>query len=501
MVKEVYISTRGGTHAVALLKDGKLIEFNSESEKDGSIIGNICKGRVEQVLVGMQAAFVNIGRRKNGYLYLTDTYIDGQDLSESQEIFMNKALDAKIGDEILVQIAKTEIGLKGARLTPNLSLAGRFVVYMPYVNYIGVSRKITEESERLRLTNFIENLEEKNGGYIIRTACQQASESDILAETRRLQRRFQRILAYSETVPAKSVIWSEGLILERVVRDLVGKFVEKIIVDDVETYKKMQDLMHDYGFSSDILEMYKKDNVDLFNFYGVTGQALRILDSRVDLDNGAYLIIEHTEALTVIDVNTGSYVGETSLEETVFKTNCIAAKAIASQLRLRNIGGIIIVDFIDMIQDEHKAKLMELLSEEVKRDRVRTTVVSMTSLGLVEITRKKYRNEMKQTLSKPCKACGGKGYIMTNEILATVIRKQIFDIFATNSTTSVLIYVNNQNMIDFVENNAFTFEISVFWQGKRIYVASDNSFANDQYHIKYFNTEVVELPTDAQILV
>ena len=501
MEKEIYISTRGTTHAVALIKDGKLIEFNSENEKEGSIVGNIYKGKVEQVLKGMQAAFVNIGRKKNGYLYLSDTYIDGQDLSESQEIFMNKALEAKVGDEILVQVAKSEIGFKGARLTPNLSLAGRFVVYMPYINYVGISRKIVDEDERKRLSDIVENLQNKNGGYIIRTACQNATASEIISEIERLQRRFKRILNYSEIAPSKAVVWDDGLILERVVRDLVGKFVKKIVVDDESTYKKMADLLHDYGFSADILQLYVMKNIDLFNFYGITGQVLRILDSRVDLENGAYLIIENTEALTVIDVNTGSYVGNTSLEETVFETNCLAAKAIATQLRLRNIGGIIVVDFIDMLNEEHKEKLMEIMSEAVKKDRVRTSVISMTPLGLVEITRKKSRNEVKQTFSKPCKACGGRGFIMTNETLATVIRQQLFDVFAKSEPTTVLITVNEQNVKDFVINHAFAFEVSVFWSGKRIYVCSDINFANDEYDIKCFETEVVELPTDAKILV
>ena len=501
MNKEVYISTRGTTHAVALIQDGKLIEFNSENEKEGSIVGNIYKGRVEQVLKGMQAAFVNIGRKKNGYLYLADTYIDGQNLSDSEEIFTKKSVDYEIGDEVLVQIAKTEIGFKGARLTPNLSLAGRYVVYMPYINYVGISRKIVEEVERARLLELVEGLDNKNGGYIIRTACQSASKDEIVCEIERLQRRFQRILNYSETAKSKEIVWSDGLILERVVRDLVGKSVCKIVVDDKTTYSKMVDLLEDYGFSSDIVQLNEMKNIDLFNYYGVTGQVLRILDSRVDLENGAYLIIEKTEAMTVIDVNTGSYVGDSSLEETVFETNCLAAVAIATQLRLRNIGGIIIVDFIDMVDEAHKEKLMEVMTEAVKKDRVRTAVISMTPLGLVEITRKKSRNEVKQTFSQSCKACGGRGYIMTNETLATVIRKELFDAFAKSEPTAVLITVNERNMSDFVTNNAFTFEISVFWQGKRIYVSSDDKFNTDEYKIKCFDTEVVELPTNARILI
>ncbi|MEG2002853.1 MAG: Rne/Rng family ribonuclease, partial [Clostridia bacterium] len=486
MQKEVFISTRGKKHAVALVEGGKLVEFNSENEDEISIVGNIYKGRVEQVLKGMQAAFVNIGRAKNAYLYMSDTIVDGQDLTEAQEEFQAKTLEAKVGDEIMVQVSKTEIGLKGARLSPNVSLAGKFLVYMPTVNYIGVSRKIVNEAERERLTAIIENLPDRNGGYIIRTACENASEDELVKDAVMLQERWQTVLDEYEKAKVTDVVYNDGCILFRLVRDVVSKGVTQIIVDDQNTFERMKNYIISFGLDVNILKLFDVENMDLFNYYGLTAQVLRVLDCKVELENGAYLVIENTEALTVIDVNTGKYVGNSSLEETVFETNTLAAKAIAAQLRLRNVGGIIIVDFIDMQNDDHKEIVMQTLAEAVKKDRVRTSVVDMTALGLVEITRKKSRSEVKQNFSRPCKVCGGKGYVMTNETLTTMIKSKLFEMFSNEKVTACQITVNSANALEFFENRAFTFEITVFWADRRIYVLKDDSMSINDYDIKPF---------------
>lgn len=498
MKKELFVSSRGNTHAVALTEGGVLAEFNSESDDDASIVGNIYKGKIEQIVKGMQAAFVNIGRNKNAYLFYGDAGIAEQEIAV--DLFDKKEMTDKVGDEIMVQVTKTEIGTKGARLTTNVSIAGRFLVYMPTVSYVGISRKIIDEKTREELIKTVEEIGKNHGGFIIRTAAGSATKEEIEKDAERLFYRWDKVLKSYDETPPTNVCYKEGGILYRAIRDLIGSEIERVTVDNVDTQKKICEYMKELGLDENKVSLFHKKDVDLFNYYGLTAGILRVLDSKVELENGAYLVIENTEALTVIDVNTGKYVGNDNLEDTVFETNMLAAKAVAAQIRLRNIGGIIVVDFIDMASEEHNAKLLESLAEYVKKDRVRTTVVEMTKLGLVEITRKKSRTEVKQKLSKPCKVCGGKGYVMTNETLASLVKERLFDIFSDENATSALVILNTENANEFFSNRALTFEISVFWQQKRIYVSSNDNFGMDKYEIKAFYSDVIDIPENAKLL-
>lgn len=497
MEKELFVSTRGKTHAVALTENGKVIEFTSESEDDASIVGNIYKGKVEQVLKGMQAAFVNIGREKNAYMSVGEQTVS---IDAADKLFENAVIDKKRGDSIMVQVTKTEIGTKGARISPNVSIAGRYLVYMPTVDYIGISRKITDEEKKTELISLLENLEGRKGGYIIRTASAKASKEDILRDAEKLRARFEKILEEYEKTPVGECCYKEGGVIFRMVRDVVSSDVKRIVVDDRNTYDLIKNYLSELGLCDNVLTLFSETNMDLFNSFGLSAQILRLLDSKVELENGGYLVIEETEALTVIDVNTGRFTGSENLEETVFETNLEAAQAVAAQLRLRNIGGIIIVDFIDMTSEDHKNAVMNVLSECVQRDRVRTNVIDMTSLGLVEITRKKTNKEIVKRLSKPCPVCGGKGYIMTNETLHSYVRAKLFDTFSDESVTSVLIMLSRENAEEFFEGRAFTFEISVFWQNKRIYVCPDDTLGQDSVEIKCFKEDVISLPDEAKML-
>lgn len=497
MSKELFISTRGSTHAVALTEYGILAEFNSESDEDSSIVGNIYKGKIEQVVKGMQACFINIGREKNAYLFYGSS-IEDQEYAYNVE--PKAKFFGKVGDEIMVQVTKTEIGTKGARLTTNISIAGRFLVYMPTVDYIGISRKIESESERERLISIAEQLGSGKGGFIIRTAADGQPKEELEKDANSLFSRWEKVLENYEKTPVEKACFNEGSILYRAVRDLTGSELDRVVVDNSETLTKVKGYMAELGLDENKASLFTEKEVDLFNYYGLTAGVLRVLDSRVELENGAYLIIENTEALTVIDVNTGKYIGHNNLEETVFETNMLAAKAVAAQIRLRNIGGIIIVDFIDMSNPEHNKVLLEALTEYVKKDRVRTAVIEMTKLGLVEITRKKSRTEVKKKLLKPCTVCGGKGYVMTNETLVSMIRTKLFEIFSDNNVSSVLISLGKENATDIITNRAFSFEISVFWQQKRIYVASDDSFGLDGFDIKSFTEDVIDIPEKAKLL-
>lgn len=499
MKKEVYINTRANIHAVALVENGNLVEFSSEAENDASIFGNIYKGKVEQVIKGMQAAFVNIGRKKNGYLYVGNIYVDGKEITNNYSQLSNR-INVKPGEDILVQVSKTEVGMKGARLTTNISFAGRYLVYLPYVNYIGVSRKIEDENIRNELVNYVESIPNREGGYIIRTAAEDVGKEELLADSIRLSKRYKSILEKYDKAKPTEIIHKDGDIIQRTVRDMVSKDVDKIVVNNKKTYKEVKEAIKHFGGDEKILEMFEEKDIDLFNYYGLSGDILHIIDKKVPLENGANLIIEHTEAMTIIDVNTGSFTGTTDLEDTVFETNVLAAKVVASQLRLRNIGGIIMVDFIDMLNEDHKRALFEIMTEAVKTDRVRTQVVDMTKLGIIEITRKKSREETVKRLLKPCKYCGGKGYLMSNQALVSLIRTKLFEIFNDKTVTAVKVSVNKENEELFIVNNAFTFEINVFWQDKRIYIDSDNSLSDNDYNIKIFNEGVLELSNTATLL-
>lgn len=498
MEKELFVSTRGKTHAVALTENGKVIEFTSENEDDASIVGNIYKGKVEQVLKGMQAAFINIGREKNAYMSVGEQTVSLD--STGSKLFENAVIDAKRGDSVMVQVTKTEIGTKGARLSPNVSIAGRYLVYMPTVEYIGISRKITDEDKKSELIALLEGLEGRKGGYIIRTACASADKEDILNDAIKLRNRFEKILGEYEKTPVGECCYREGSVIFRMVRDVMSSDVRRIVVDDKNTYEVISNYLSELGISDGNLELFDDKNVDLFNTFGLSPQILRLLDSKVELENGGYLVIEETEALTVIDVNTGRFTGSENLEETVFETNLEAAQAVAAQLRLRNIGGIIIVDFIDMTSEEHKKAVMNVLTECVERDRVRTNVVDMTTLGLVEITRKKTNKEVVKRLSRPCPVCGGKGYVMTNETLHSLVRARLFETFADEDVTSVLITLSRENATEFYETRAFTFEISVFWQNKRIYVCPSDELGQDSVEINCFRSDVISLPDEARLL-
>ena len=310
MNKELFISTRGKTHVVALTVNSKLVEFNRENEDDFSIVGNIYKGKITQVLKGMQAAFVNIGRKKNGYLYVGESALvdDGENVPEIKPF----SLSVKEGDVVMVQVGKAELGTKGARLTANVSIPGRYLVYMPYVDYVGISRKIVDESRRTELVNLMDSMEDKEGGYIVRTACLDAEDWEILEDAKRLKMRWKKVQNDYQNAREGELVFKDGGLLYRVIRDVVDGDVSKITVDDKDTFSTIKQYLEELGVESAKLCMFEEKEKDLFNYYGLIEPALKVLDSKVELENGGYLVIEETEALTVIDVNTGRFVGEES---------------------------------------------------------------------------------------------------------------------------------------------------------------------------------------------
>ncbi|MCW8860346.1 MAG: Rne/Rng family ribonuclease [Deltaproteobacteria bacterium] len=426
MTKELVISTTSHETRVALLEGGHIAELYIERDRERGIVGNIYKGRVVRVLPGMQAAFVDVGLEKAAFLYVADVHdemeqvertiegeeqFDGQD--ETTEMLQLPPIEELLheGQEILVQISKEPIGTKGARITSHISLPGRHLVYMPTVDHIGISRRIESEEERERLRQIVEAIRAPETGFIVRTVSEGKTEDDLRSDMEFLVGLWENLSRGIDEVTAPSLIHSDLDVTSKVLRDLLTEDVQRIIVDNVEEYNKIIRFLRTFMPRLNyFIELYKGDE-PVFDAYGLEVEISRALGRKVWLKSGGSIIIEQTEALTAIDVNTGRYVGKHNLEDTILKTNLEALKEIAFQLRLRNIGGLIIIDFIDMEKEAHREKVHATLEEALKGDKNKTNILKISELGLVEMTRKRVRESIGRTLCEPCSYCEGKGYV------------------------------------------------------------------------------------------
>jgi ribonuclease G len=425
---------------VAFLEDGRLAEFSVEARAQNGPVGNIYKGRVTRLLPGMAAAFVDVGLERPAYLFAEDV-IPQED--EFFQVWLKGELDetpnaprmapATIGDllhegqEVLVQVLRGPATNKGARLTTHVSLAGHFLVYMPTLSQLGVSRRINDEPERQRLKALLEELRPGEGGLIGRTASRGQGLEKLARERDVLLRRWQHLLGKKGAAPCPGLLHQELEAARRVVRELYSAEVDRILVDDPEAYERIADYLE----SLNPLDRYRVElhagPEPIFSHFGLEVDWARLLAPRVWLKSGGYLLIEPTEALTAIDVNTGRFVGRSHLEETILKTNLEAAKEIARQLRLRNIGGLIVVDFIDQEKAANRDLVYETFVEALSRDRAKTTVLPISPLGLVEMTRQRLRDSLAQSITESCGACGGRGAVLTPRTLACDIMRQLTD--------------------------------------------------------------------------
>lgn len=403
-----------GVNRVALLEDGELAELYIERPDSERMAGNIYRGKVSSVLPGMQAAFVDIGYEKNAFLYAGDV-IAKKEYTEDEEDAIQYVKGCNIcellrsGQELTVQVVKEPIGSKGPRVTTNITLPGRHLVLLPDADYTGVSRRIENESERSKLKKIAENLKPKGMGLIVRTASEGMNEEDFTSDLNFLLKLWESIRKKQRGGRVPRCIHKDPNLVYRAVRDLFTRDINKFIINDRRQYNKVLELV---DMISPILKYrveYFSKNYNLFEYYQLETKIVRVLSRKVWLKSGGYLVIDKTEALTVIDVNTGKYVGGRNLEDTVLKTNLEAAGEIAKQLRLRDIGGIIIIDFIDMHEHQHQQMVLDALRNALKKDRVKTAVVGMTGLGLIEMTRKKVKQELSTVLSMDCPHCGGTG--------------------------------------------------------------------------------------------
>lgn len=440
MYKEIIVQVVEGETRVAVLENQQLAEIYIERALEQRLVGNIYKGRVENVLPGMQAAFVNIGLDKNAFLYVEDAIPARQADDESEkarEIQVSIADVLKAGQEIPVQITKEPIGTKGARVTTHITLPGRYLVLMPTVDYVGISRRIEKDEERERIKSLAEKIKPPGMGLIVRTVSEGMGEEELQPEVRGLVKLWKRIQQRSQSGPTPQLIHKELELIQRILRDIFTDDVDRLLINSPWAHKKVQEWVEigGPGLKNKVFLVEE----DLFDKYGLDQELERVLKRKVWLKCGGYLVIDQTEALTAIDVNTGKYVGSTNLADTVLKTNLEAAVEIPRQLRLRNIGGIIIIDFIDMDNPEDQAQVLKTLENELSKDKTRSKILGLTQLGLVEMTRKKVQQGLDSILLRACPYCEGKGRVLSEETVMIQARKRILSLAEVTEAPAILV--------------------------------------------------------------
>ena len=403
---------------MAVIENGKLTDYAVERNDEAHIVNHIYKGVIQNILPAMQAAFVDIGRKKNAFLYLGDLFPRAATKEEIQQTHIS------VGQSVLVQVVKDEQPMKGAKVTANVSIAGRYAVLMPTVDYVGVSKKIQDEEERNRLRTIVSAVKPEGIGMIVRTVAKDVSEEELAADLHYLLRTWESIRARYKTTRKPKLLYREADLLMRMIRDYCTDDVNTVIVDNKDAYERLSSFFSEDEIDRERLILYEGED-PVFDYYHIEDELQNVMSRQVMLPSGGTLIFDHTEALTVIDVNSGKYVGNSTLEETLFHVNREAAVEIARQLRLRDIGGIILVDFIDMPRSDRRDELLRILQRETAADRARVHVFGMTALNLVEITRKKSRQSIHLSQFSPCTVCGGTGVLASPESVYIHIVRQL----------------------------------------------------------------------------
>lgn len=458
MSSEIIVNAGREETRVAFLENALVTEIYIDRKKDRGVAGNVYKGRVMKVLPGMQASFVDIGLEKSAFLYVGDVF---DSTSEYTPMMEDEGLELEVepkrkrahatqiedllqeGQDILVQVSKEPISTKGARVTTYISIPGRYLVMMPGVNHIGVSRRIENGEERKRLREIVSRLRKPNTGYIIRTASQGRSEDDFATDIEFLSRLWENIQKKKEKASAPALMHNELDLVFRVIRDVFTRDVDRMVIDAPEEYQRVKEFVDSYiPQLGRRVKPYDGDD-PIFEHFGVEIEISRALGRKVWLKSGGYIVLDQTEALTTIDVNTGRYVGKRSLEDTILKTNLEAVREIAYQLRLRNIGGIIILDFIDMEREDNRRKVYAALQEALASDKAKTTISHISPIGLIEMTRKRIRESLGRTLCDTCPYCEGRGYIKSNRTVCYEVFRELRRAFAGSDEKKALVTVNS----------------------------------------------------------
>jgi ribonuclease G len=480
MTEDILVNVTPHETRVALIQQGAVQELHLEREATRGMVGNVYLGKVSRVLPGMQSAFLDIGLERAAFLHVADLW---QSRNGAQPTPIEKLLYES--QPLLVQVIKDPLGTKGARLSTQISIAGRMLVYLPQDPHIGVSQRIESEADRALLREKIQRLmpASENGGFIIRTMAEDAGEPELLADIEYLRKRWHQILEASRTGPAPALLYQELSLPQRVLRDIATDATSAVVVDAPAAFEQLREFAQTYMPSLlDKLRRYAAER-PLFDLHGVEEELERALARRVDLKSGGYLIIDQTEAMTTIDVNTGGFVGGRNFDDTIFKTNLEAAHAIARQLRLRNLGGIIVLDFIDMGTNGHRESVLAELRRALARDRTKSSVSGFTSLGLVEMTRKRTRESLAHVLCEPCGTCGGKGVVKTARTVSYEIMREI-QREARQFNPKEFRILASQSVIDlFLEEESQHLAALGDAVGKPISLQVESQYSQEQYDI------------------
>jgi ribonuclease G len=483
MSEEMLINVTPQETRVAIIENGVLQEVHIERTRNRGLVGNVYKGRVARILPGMQAAFVDIGLERAAFLHASDIHTNGNGAGAGSGAQINQLVHE--GEDIVVQVVKDPLGTKGARLTTEITLPARYLVYLPYSSHIGISQKIGDDATRERLRAMVKaSLEASDsGGYILRTLAETATEDEIETDIRYLRRVWTACQASIRTAACGSLIHEDLPLALRAMRDLVRANVEKIRIDSRETFLKARDFA--INFIPEIAERieYYPGERPIFDLYSVEDEIQKALDRKVPLKSGGYLVIEQTEAMTTIDVNTGAYVGRKNLEETLFKTNLEAAQAIARQLRLRNLGGMIIIDFIDMTDVEHRRQVLRALERALARDRTKVYMTEMSSLGLVELTRKRTRESLAHVLCQPCPVCQGRGMLKSPQSVCYEIFREILREVRAFGAAEYLVLASQVVVDMLLDEEAVSLLALQEFIGKPIQLKVEPQYHQEQYDV------------------
>jgi len=490
--KELLVDVQEEQILVAVVENGMLMEVYVERELNKRVVGNIYLGLVKNVLPGMQAAFVDIGLEKNAFLFIEDAESSKNMPDDSFNSSRRNIRDTlKEGQQILVQVSKEPVGSKGARVTTNITIPGRYTVLMPYAEYVGVSRRIESDQEKDRLKKIASDVKAKDMGIVVRTIAEGAGEKELEADLQNLQAVWAKVEKKLVKGAVSRILHKDLDLIQRMVRDFLDEKVSKITVNCPEVKEQIIETM------TTLLTCQQKCNVvyeegDVLERHSILKQIDQAFNKRVWLKSGAYIVIDQTEALTAIDVNTGKYVGKDSLQTTILNTNLQATVEIAKQLRLRDIGGIIIIDFIDMESSEHEQLVMASLEKELKNDKTKTTIMGVTSLGLVEMTRKKARTGLESLMLDDCPYCEGKGKVLSIETIAVRAKKRIRSVAEMTQQAAILIKTNPLVAAQIIGSNGASLKKLEESIGKTIVVKGEESFHLEHIEVKGISDKELE---------
>ena len=481
---EILMNVTPTESRVAVVENGVLQEIFIERSNHRGLVGNIYKGKVVRVLPGMQAAFVDIGLERAAFIHSSEISRDGQPRDNNASIVQQ----VREGQTLIVQVTKDPIGTKGARLTTHLSIPSRYLVYMPGTAHLGVSQRIEEESERERLKQLVTGCMESEGlsgeaGFILRTAADGVGEDEILADVSYLRRLWRKLEERIKDNPLPSKIYDELPLSERAIRDLARPETNRILIDSNETFQKIEQFCQQYVPEVAPKIEYYKGPGPIFELNNVEEDIQRGLERQVALKSGGYLVIDQTEAMTTIDVNTGGFVGRRNLEDTIFKTNLEAATAIGRQVRLRNLGGIIILDFIDMTDVEHQRQVLRMLEKVLEKDHTKTKISGVSELGLVEMTRKRTRESLEHMLMEPCSACQGRGSVKTAETICYEIFREILREERAYSAGTYLVLASQEVVDRLLDEDSHGLADLEAFIGKTIRLQVEGRYRQDEYDI------------------